>query len=165
MYLTLEGMNAIVPGKEFMPVSINVYDKLVLLIGGGRIALHKITSLAEYANRIRVIATEIKQEIFDMGIECRIKSYDKEDIKGAFMVYACTNLLDLNRQVYNDCLERGILVNVVDNPALCDFVSPAIYRHDYMSVAVSSNARNVYKSIDLRNRIKDYLENDHLQTP
>ncbi len=145
--------------KSFMPVAINVRGRKVLLIGGGRIAWHKIQSLQQYADNIQVVATEVSEQIKAAGISYTEKPYEPSDLAGAIFVYACTNLRELNEKVLNDAHELGILVNVVDNPSRCDFVSPAIYRKSYMSVAVSSNAQDVYESIDLRNRIKNFLEN------
>jgi precorrin-2 dehydrogenase / sirohydrochlorin ferrochelatase len=107
-----------------------------------------------------VIALEVLDEIKTMGYEYKEKPYEKSDLEGAFLVYACTNIIELNRQVKADAQSMGILTNVVDNPKLCDFVSPAIYKHDNIAVAVSSNAQNVYKAVEVRNKIKEILEHD-----
>jgi precorrin-2 dehydrogenase / sirohydrochlorin ferrochelatase len=154
-------MNPAVLNKEFMPVAIDISGKKIILLGGGRVALHKIQSLQQYHSDIHVLAIEVCDEIKSLGIHYTEKPYEARDLKGAFLVYACTNIKSLNEKVYNDCKERGILVNVVDNPPLCDFVSPAIYKQGFMSIAVTSNARSVYKSIELRNKIKSFLENDN----
>lgn len=146
--------------KSFMPLAVDVKGKKVLLIGGGRIAWHKIVSLQQYADNIQVIATEVSEQIKAAGITFTEKSYELSDLKGSTLVYACTNIKELNEQILNDGHSLGLLVNVVDNPSRCDFVSPAIYRKNYMSVAVTSNAQDVYESIELRNRIKNFLEND-----
>lgn len=144
-----------------MPIAINIRNKKILLIGGGHVALHKIASLQQYQAELYVQAIQICEEIKNQQISCIEKTYERNDLNGAFIVYACTNIKSLNEQIYSDCQELGILVNIVDNPLLCDFVSPAIYKKDYLSVAVSSNARDVYKSIEVRNKIKTILENDH----
>lgn len=144
-----------------MPIAINIRNKKILLIGGGLVALHKIASLQQYQAELYVQAIQICEEIKNQQISCIEKTYERNDLNGAFIVYACTNIKSLNEQIYSDCQELGILVNIVDNPLLCDFVSPAIYKKDYLSVAVSSNARDVYKSIEVRNKIKTILENDH----
>ena len=144
-----------------MPIAINIRNQRILLIGGGRVALHKIVSLQQYKAELYVLAIHVCEEIKKLPVWYTEKAYERNDLTGAFLVYACTNIKSLNEQVYSDCQDLGILVNVVDNPLLCDFVSPAIYKKDYLSVAVSSNARYVYKSIEVRNKIKTILENDH----
>lgn len=145
-----------------MPIAIDVYNKKVLLIGGGRIAMHKIDSLKNYAKNIHIVAKEVCDEIKASGFTYEEKEYEINDLYGAVLVYACTNIKELNKKVKDDAATLNILTNVVDNPAVCDFVSPAIYRNKHISIAVSSNGENVHKSIAVRNVIKDFFENDNL---
>lgn len=146
--------------KEFMPIAIDVKGKKVLIIGGGAVAWHKIESLTKYADNIWVVAKEVSQQIKDSGVHYVEKAYDKTDLHGALIVYAATNIRELNQQIMNDGHSMNLLVNTVDKPAECDFVSPAIYRKGFISVAVSSNAQSVYKAIEVRDFIKESLEND-----
>lgn len=144
----------------FLPISINIAGKKILLIGGGRIARHKINSLEQFACNISVVAIEVCEHIKDKGITYVEKQYEKSDLKGAFLVYACTNINELNRQIKVDAESLGILANVVDNPYICDFVSPALYKYENYTVAVGSNAQNVHTAIAIRDKIKIILEDD-----
>ena len=141
--------------KSFMPISIDVSGKRILLIGGGKVALHKIESLLKYTNNIFVLARKVHPNIKENEIQFVEKEYESVDIIGSLLVYACTNDRDLNRKIREDCQKSGILVNVVDKPADCDFVSPAIHKDNNMSIAVSSNGQDVFKSIRIRNKIKE----------
>ena len=146
--------------RVFMPININITQKNILIVGGGKVAYHKIVLIMRFTNRIRVVAKEIIPEIKKLDIFCIEKAYEPYDLDGNFLVYAATNIPETNLQIYNDAHERNILANVVDNPPVCDFVSPAIYIKDHMTVAVGSNARDVYKSIELRDKIKEFIENN-----
>ena len=84
------------PGKEFMPVAIDVGNKKIVLIGGGRIALQKVEVLMHYTGRLHVIAPEICEAIKEKGISYTEKEYETSDISDAFIVYACTNISGLN---------------------------------------------------------------------
>ena len=141
----------------FLPISLNITDKEILIIGGGKVAYHKIQLLLPYSNNIRIIAKEVIQEIRDLDLRFIEKEYEKSDLNDAFLVYACTDIKTLNQEIYKDAHEQKILVNVVDNPPLCDFVSPAIYKKDHMTVAVGSNAQDVHASIRWRNKINPGL--------
>jgi siroheme synthase-like protein len=145
---------------EYLPISINITGKKILLIGGGTIALHKISFLEPFTRNIFIVGLQVLDAIKQKGYSWEEKHYEKSDLQGAFLVYACTNHMELNLQVKEDAHRLGILVNLVDNPAHCDFVSPAIYKHNHMTVAVGSNSQEVYRSIALRNKIKEYLEHD-----
>ena len=144
----------------FLPISLNITDKKILIVGGGRIASHKIGFLEQFTKNISVVALEVLDSIKARGYHYTEKAYEKSDLEGAFLVYACTNIIELNKKVKADTESLGILTNVVDNPKMCDFVSPAIYRHDHMTVAVGSNAQEVHRSISIRDRIKDILEKE-----
>ncbi len=149
-----------VQNKVFMPIAIDVHDKKILLIGGGRVAYHKILSLIGYCNRIHVVAREIDERIKMMpGVTFEVKDYESKDLDDAFLIYACTNDHQTNLRIKQDALNKKILINVVDTPQECDFVSPAIYRKETISVAVSSNGNDVYRSISVRNLIKKFFEN------
>lgn len=144
--------------KSYLPISIDISDQKLLIIGGGQSALKKIRILQRFGATLEVVAENIIQEIISMNIPFTLKRYDKSDLSGYFMLYSCTNNLELDAQIAQDGKEAGVLVNIHDNPALSQFVSPAVYKEDHITVAVSSNAQDVNESIRLRNLIKDYLE-------
>lgn len=144
---------------NFLPISIDISGQKILIIGGGQSALKKIRILQRFDANIEVLAEQIIEEILTSGVAWTRKKYEKSDLKGYLMVYSCTNNETLDRQIANDAREAGVLVNIHDNPLLCQFVSPAIYQEGNIRVAVSSNAEDVYESIRIRNLIQEYLEN------
>lgn len=145
--------------KNFLPISIDIADQKILIIGGGQSALKKIRILQRFGANLEVVAEKISAEVIATGVTCYQKTYEKSDLKDYLMLYSCTNNEELDRQIATDGREAGVLVNIHDNPSLCQFVSPAIYKDGNIAVAVSSNALDVYESIRLRNQIQDYLEN------
>jgi len=145
--------------KNFLPISIDVSNSKILIVGGGQSALKKIRILQRSSANLEVVAENIIEEVYATGVVCFRKAYEKKDLQGYLMLYSCTNNEILDNQIAQDGREAGVLVNIHDNPALCQFVSPAIYRDGNISVAVSSNAENVYEAIRLRNLIQEYLEN------
>ncbi len=138
----------------YLPIYININNKKILIIGGGNVALQKIELLKQFTNNIVVIASKVSSKIKNIGCEYYEKDYDASFLKGYFLVYACTDNYKLNKKIKEDANKLGLLVNVVNNPKLCDFISPAIYKKGEMIVAVSSGGQNVLKSIRWRNKIK-----------
>ena len=145
--------------KKYLPISIDISDRKILIIGGGQSALKKIRILHRFGAQLEVVAENIIAEVIATGVTCFRKSYEKSDLKGYLMLYSCTNNIELDRQIAFDGKEAGVLVNIHDNPALCQFVSPAIYQDGNFTVAVGSNAENVQEAIRLRNHIQEFLEN------
>jgi len=146
-------------GKNYLPIAIDISNSKILIIGGGQSALKKIRILQRSGANIEVVAGNIIDEVYASGVICHLKKYERSDLNGYLMLYSCTNNETLDKQIAEDGREAGVLVNVHDNPTLCQFVSPAIYRDGNLSVAVSSNAENVYEAIRVRNLIQGYLEN------
>lgn len=144
----------------FLPISVNITDKKILVVGGGRIASHKISLLEQFTGNITVVALEVCNTIKAKGYSFKEKPYEKSDLEGAFLVYVCTNIRELNQRIKTDAETLGILTSVVDNPDLCDFVSPAIYKREHITIAVGSNGQEVRRAIAIRNKIKENLEND-----
>lgn len=145
----------------FLPISIKLTNKKILVIGGGRIASHKINFLEQFTKNISVVAVEVCDNIKTKGYSFEEKPYEKSDLEGAFLVYACTNNRKLKQQIKIDAENLGILTNVLDDPGLCDFISPAIYKRDHITIAVGSNGQEVRRAIAVRNKIREDLESDN----
>ena len=64
--------------------------------------------------------------------------------------------------VKQDAEQRHVLASVCDNPSLCDFTSPAIFRQGDLTVAVSSDAKDVRRSMRIRDVIQDNFS--HLES-
>ena len=145
--------------RNFLPISIDISESKILVIGGGRRALKKIRILQRFGADIEVLAENIIDEVYATDVVCLRKKYDKSDLKGYLMLYSCTNNEMLDRQIAREGREAGVLVNIHDNPSLCQFVSPAIYQDGNITVAVGSNSENVTESIRLRNLIQEFFKN------
>jgi precorrin-2 dehydrogenase/sirohydrochlorin ferrochelatase len=145
--------------KKYLPISIDITDCKIIIIGGGQSALKKIRILQRSGALLEVVAENVIDDVIATGVVCFRKSYEKSDLKGYLMLYSCTNNVELDRQIAADGREAGVLVNIHDNPALCQFVSPALYQDGNITVAVGSNAENVQEAIRIRNQIQEFLVN------
>ncbi len=66
------------------------------------------------------------------------RGYASGDLEGAVLAIAATDDEPLNAQISRDAQARGVPVNVVDAPALCSVIFPAIVDRSPLIVAVSS---------------------------
>lgn len=143
--------------KNFLPISIDISNQKILIIGGGESAFKKLKILQRFDATVEVVALEVCDKIKASGVRYFETAYSKDLLKGYLMLYSCTNNEILDKQILADGKEMGVLVNIHDNPELCQFVSPAIFRNGRITVAVGSNAEDVYESIKLRNLIGEFL--------
>jgi precorrin-2 dehydrogenase/sirohydrochlorin ferrochelatase len=147
----------------FLPISINVTNKKILLVGGGKVATHKGQIMARFVTNVTVISPDFTPEIKQLPFTFIEKEYEKSDLEGFFLVYVCTGDHELNARIKADAEALGILTSVCDAPLLCDFVSPAIHKQGHISIAVGSNAQNVYQSVAIRNQITQLISDGTLQ--
>ncbi|WIF69683.1 siroheme synthase CysG [Metapseudomonas otitidis] len=127
---------------DFLPLFHNLQGRHVLVVGGGEIALRKARLLTDAGACLRVVAPEIDSQLVALveqsqGLVHR-RGYASGDLEGAVLVIAATDDEPLNAQISRDAQERGVPVNVVDAPALCSVIFPAIVDRSPLIVAVSS---------------------------
>jgi len=142
------------------PVSLLLSDKLCVVIGAGDVAARKVEGLLDAGARVRVVAPEIDAAIPQLRggrVECVRADYDASQLEGARVVIAATDSREVNERVSRDARERGCLVNVVDDPELCDFIVPAITRRGDLSIAVQTGGASPALARNLRRKIESVL--------
>jgi uroporphyrin-III C-methyltransferase/precorrin-2 dehydrogenase/sirohydrochlorin ferrochelatase len=115
----------------------------ILIVGGGKVATAKAETLISIGASIEVVTKSISQELLRIceryGFFYKIVHYQSKYLDGKRIVIAATEDKAVNKQIYQDCRDNNILVNVVDEPDLCDFIFPALVRRGPLQVAVSSS--------------------------
>jgi siroheme synthase-like protein len=141
-------------GHQFLPVNLRTKDKKCLIVGGGKVALRKISTLLDYECSITVIAPEFEQQIEYFAerkfLNLVNREYKSPEAATFDIVIAASDNAELNEQVANDCRGANVPVNVVDTPRLCDFTFPAILRRDCLTVSVSTDGQAPFLSGQLR---------------
>jgi siroheme synthase-like protein len=148
----------IMQALRFLPISIRIDGRAIVMIGGGKAALHKASALSRITDRGKIIAPEFHPEFAALPFDRIRKAYEPADLDGAFLVYICTGDKAVNVAVKAECERRGILASVCDDPACCDFISPAVRREGNMTIAVASDAQDVRRSVRIRDRIRALIE-------
>ncbi|SDP35157.1 siroheme synthase CysG [Ectopseudomonas guguanensis] len=125
---------------QFLPLFHKLQGRPVLVIGGGEVALRKARLLSDAGARLRVVAPEIRSELQELaGAEgIALRGYASRDLQGVALVIAATDDEPLNARISAEAQAQGIPVNVVDAPALCSVIFPAIVDRSPLIVAVSS---------------------------
>lgn len=143
---------------KFYPVSLDISDKKCVVIGGGEVAERKIMRLLECGARVVLVGKSIIPGLRAMSEEGVIEhvpcDYSEEHIEGAFLVIGATDRDDVNERIYRDSNSREILVNIVDEPARCNFIVPAIFRRKDLLIAISTGG----KSPALAGRLRKSME-------
>ena len=127
---------------EYLPLFHNLRGSQVLIVGGGEIALRKSRLIADAGALLRVVAPAIDAQLLELvqasGGVAITRGYQEGDLDGCQLVIAATDEQALNATVSADARRRCVPVNVVDAPALCSVIFPAIVDRSPLVVAVSS---------------------------
>jgi precorrin-2 dehydrogenase / sirohydrochlorin ferrochelatase len=140
---------------------IDLTDRQVLVVGGGRIALEKVEGLLDCNARVTVVAPQIVPELERLPVELIRRGYRTDDLVGSFLVVAATSTTSVNRRVYQDAEARSLLCNVVDVPELCSFILPAVHREGPIAVAISTGGASPALAQRLRDEIAAVVRPEH----
>jgi len=139
------------------PIMLDLRGRLAVVVGGGRVGLRKAQSLRDAGARVRLVSPQVAAEADLDGIDLLSEAYRANVLAGAALVFACTDDVELNRQVARDARQIGALVNVADTPAECDFYLAATLRDGDVVVAVGSGGAAPALAAWLKRRIADRL--------
>lgn len=146
---------------EYFPVFMRLKDQLVVLVGGGEIATRKARLLARAGAKLTVIAPEVSPELRalldDTGGSVQLRQYQSGDLEGAVLAVAATDIAEVNEQVSRDARARQLPVNVVDSPALCTVITPAIVDRSPLMIAISSGGEAPVLARMVRTRLETLL--------
>jgi len=149
--------------NKFFPVSIDLNNKNILVIGAGKIALRKIETLMSYNCNILVITKDILEEKFlELEKNNKIKilknqEFEEKFLENFFLVIAATDNEVLNKNISQLCINKNILVNNITSKDDMNVRFASIYEKDDMQIAISASG-NPKKAIEIKNKIKNILE-------
>lgn len=146
---------------DYLPIFYDVKKRPALIVGGGGVALRKAQSLIRSQASVHVIAPEIDPELAELvaknGGRCERRAFEPDDVNAYQLIIAATDDEATNRRVSEAARARGCLINVVDNPALSNFISPAVVDRDPVIVAISSGGAAPILARQLRARIESMI--------
>src|SRR3990170_3499874 len=127
---------------RYYPIYLDIRDKPCVVIGGGEVAERKVFSLLNAGAKVTVVSpavTAVLKGISEAGrVEIKERPFSKGDLKGAFLAYAATDSEDINYKISEEARKRGVLLNIVDKPEMCDFIVPSVVERGLLSIAIST---------------------------
>jgi len=150
---------------DYLPLFFDLKSRVALLIGGGDVALRKARLLVRAGARVRVVSREVHAELDEL-VELHlgqvvIGEYHPALMDEAALVVAATDDQALNERVHYDAVARSLPVNVVDNPALCTFVFPAIVDRSPIVIGISSGGQSPVLARLLRAKLETLIPNGY----
>lgn len=146
---------------DYFPVFVKLQQQPCLVVGAGAVAARKIDLLNRAGAKITVVATTISDAVATLAsrhaLTVRQKAFSADDVNGFRLVISATNDALTNQAVAQAATAQGIWVNVVDTPALCSFIFPAIIDRSPLIAAVSSGGASPVLARLLRAKIETLI--------
>lgn len=147
--------------NNLYPIFLKVHQLNVLIIGGGKVALEKLSFMLKSSPNAQVtmIALEFLDELIVLAEKHDVllvhnTVYSHTVLQDQHLVIAATNNYKVNKQVFNDAKRINLLVNVADTPDLCDFYLGGIVTKGNIKIAISTNG----KSPTMAKRLRQFFE-------
>ena len=128
------------------PINLELTGRRVAVVGGGAVAERKITDLLAAGAVVSVFSP-----VLTLALTCLVEGkklihipriYQLGDIRNFFIVICATDDKTINEEIAAEAHSQGALVNVVDNPSLCDFTVPSkIIRGDLL-ITISTGGQS-----------------------
>ncbi len=128
---------------NYYPIFLRVAGRPCLVVGGGRVAEQKVESLLTAGARVTVISPRLAprlQALATAGHMTHVpRTYTEGDLTGFLLVCAATDDSPLQARIAAEAETAGVLINVVDCPQLCDFITPSVMERGDLMIATSTN--------------------------
>jgi uroporphyrin-III C-methyltransferase/precorrin-2 dehydrogenase/sirohydrochlorin ferrochelatase len=127
---------------KYFPIFLDTTDLTCLVVGAGEVAARKVELLLKTSADITVVAPWVCDTVQRFAKEEKIllivRPYNELDLTNKQMVFVATDNSEINKQIHDQARAQKILVNVVDNTPLCQFITPSIVDRSPIIIAMSS---------------------------
>lgn len=146
---------------RYYPICLDLQQRPVLVVGGGIIAEGKTLQILEANASVHLVSptlTEALRQRAEQGIiSYRQGEFADSDLVGKVLVISATNIQAVNESVAQAAQARGMLCNVVDQPALCNFITPTIVTRGDLQIAISSSGKSPTVALRVKREINELI--------
>ena len=150
----------------FFPLFVNIENKEVLIVGGGKIGGRKAQTLREYGGNITVYSEKVTEEaiLADENIKVVNKNvlHDETEIRGLvkkyFLVVAATDDTELNDRISHVCMNENILVNNVSSKTEMNAMFTAVVKNDEFQIGIGSYGKSCRRSKALKGKVQELID-------
>ena len=155
-----------------MLIDLKINGKTIIVVGGGEEAYRKTQSVIDSGATIWVVSKDFSSGIEKLAEEKKL-ALVKTEIQSAKafvdslnpkpdMLLAVTDNSRLNSELVAAARALGCMVYSVDNPALSDFILPAVAHIGDVKIAVSTSGKSPAMAKLLRERIEELITPEDL---
>lgn len=144
----------------FFPLFIDLWQKKIVIVGAGTIALRRMRSLLPFAPELWIVAPEITVDrpSIPETVHLLKQEYESSVCQGAFLVLAATDDKELNARICRDGRAAGAFVNNASDHEQCDFYFPSIIRDEQKVIGLNGGGMDHRGTKELRKKVEQVLD-------
>jgi uncharacterized protein len=153
--------------NRLFPVFLKLEELEVLLVGGGKVGLEKLTAVLHNApaTSVTIVAIEIAEEIKSLAenfprVKLIERAFEPEDLDDKEIVIVAVNDKSTSNYVRVLSKQKKLLVNVADTPELCDFYLGSIVDKGNLKIAISTNGKSPTIAKRMREQLNELIPDE-----
>ncbi|MBO7922070.1 siroheme synthase CysG [Alteromonas sp. K632G] len=127
---------------DYFPLFLDARSLRCLIVGAGEVAARKLELIMKTPAHITVVAPWACDTVKRLAKNEKVTLIEREfidsDLADKDMVFIATDKSETNQAIHDLAREQKVLVNVVDNTPLCQFITPSIVDRSPIIIAMSS---------------------------
>ncbi|MEM6307491.1 MAG: bifunctional precorrin-2 dehydrogenase/sirohydrochlorin ferrochelatase, partial [Pseudomonadota bacterium] len=143
------------------PMFLQMTDRRVVIVGGGEQAAQKSRLLLKTEAQIDIVALELDAELRALADRGRVNWIKTPITPAVFadtaLVFVATGCPGMDAAIHALAKAAGTVVNVVDQPALCDAITPSIVDRDPVVVAIGTEGTAPVLGRQIKTRVEEML--------
>lgn len=151
--------------NPYYPIFTDLRGRRCVVVGGGAIAEHKVSTLLSYGAQVTVISPALTRRLRNAAHHGQIahvsRRFRPADLRGAWLVCAATSDQPINEAVSRAATRLRVFVNVVDQPRLCTYVAPSIVSRGALTIAISTGGASPAMAKQLRRSLEQQFGQDY----
>lgn len=144
------------------PMFLTMTGRAIVILGGGEQAAQKCRLALKTDARVVVAAPELDAELAGLAGAGRIHWHSGPVtvplFDGAALVFVATGCVGADMALHGVAKAAGALVNVVDQPDLCDAITPSIVDRDPVVIAIGTEGTAPVLARQIKTRLEEMLE-------
>ncbi len=144
-----------------LPIFLEMRDRPAIVVGGGVVAARRAEYLVRCGARVTVFAPALSEDFFELRDRPSFRHVARdpapEDFEGSPVCFIATEDQRLQEAALKAAKAAGALVNVADQPRLCDFIMPSIVDRSPLVIAISTGGASPILGRMLKARLETLI--------
>jgi uroporphyrin-III C-methyltransferase / precorrin-2 dehydrogenase / sirohydrochlorin ferrochelatase len=144
-----------------LPIFLEMSDRQAVVVGGGVVAARRAEYLVRCGARVTVFAPALSEDFFELrdrpSFRHAARDPEPKDFEGSPVCFIATEDQRLQEAALKAAKAAGALLNVADQPRLCDFIMPSIVDRSPLVIAISTGGASPILGRMLKARLETLI--------